>query len=498
MSRKTHPTAAATALALLLTAAPALAQPGAHGDSGTRADAADATLRARLTTLVARPAGLRADDVAARAVKTSYDLRQKQAELLSAAASVDQALVAYFPRLALLARYARLSSITNENLGNVVLAAQPGHGPSQAETVAVPLVFPALLNQTTLQASLTVPLLDYVLKIPAVHDAAKHQREAARWSTEAARLQIATDARSAYYQWARARLQTVVAEQALVQARGHLADARRAFDVGNANKADVMRVQAQTAASELFLERAKDAEAVWGVELQTAMHDGQAPNYEIGEDLRVDLPPMTLGELDALVNEAWTARREVRVLTESLDAQKAQTKATRAGWLPHVDAFGDLLSGDPNPRYFPQVDHFRSTWDVGAQLTWSPNEAAAAEYGARAQRAKEGSIEAQVGQLHDRLRNEIMQAVASLHESEFAVQSTVRGLDASEESYRVRRDLYANGRATSIELTDAETDLTQARLNAIGARIDQRVARVRLVHALGRDAAGDDKNKSQD
>jgi outer membrane protein TolC len=399
--------------------------------------------------------------------------------------------------LVLLARYARLSSITNENLGNVVLAAQPGPAPAQGETAAVPLVFPALLNQTTLQASLTVPLLDYVLKIPAVHDAAKHQREAARWSAEATRLQIATDARSAYYQWARARLQTVVAAQALVQARGHLADARRAFDVGSANKADVMRVEAQVASSELFQERAKNMESVWAEQLHTAMHDGQAPNYEIGEDLRVELSPLALAGLDDLVNEAWRGRREVRVLEESRGAQAAQTKATRAGWLPHVDLFGDLLSGDPNPRYFPQVDHFRDTWDVGAQLSWSPNEAAAAVYGGRALEAKELAIEAQEGQLHDRLRLEVTQALASLHESDFAVQSTTRGLDAAEESYRVRRDLYVNGRATSIELTDAETDLTQARLNAIGARIDQRVARVRLVHALGRDA-GDDNTKAQD
>lgn len=490
MSRKTL----LAALAALLTATPAAAQPTAQPARG-RDDSL--TLRSQLTTLVDRPAGLRADEVAARAVKTSYDLRQKSAELQSAAASVDQALVGYFPRLTLLARYARLSSITNENLGNVVLAAQPGAAPAQGETVAVPLVFPALLNQTTLQASLTVPLLDYVLKIPAVHAAAQHQREAARWSAEATRLQIATDARSAYYQWARARLQTVVAAQALVQARGHLADARRAFDVGSANKADVMRVEAQVAASELFQERAKNMETVWAEQLHTAMHDSQAPNFEIGEDLRVDLSPLALAGLDDLVNEAWRGRREVRVLEESRDAQAAQTKATRAGWLPHVDAFGDVLSGDPNPRYFPQVDHFRDTWDVGAQLTWSPNEAAAAVYGGRANAAKELAIVAQEGQLHDRLRLEVTQAVASLRESDFAVQSTARGLDAAEESYRVRHDLYVNGRATSIELTDAETDLTQARLNAIGARIDQRVARVRLVHALGRDA-GDDKTKVQD
>jgi outer membrane protein TolC len=32
------------------------------------------------------------------------------------------------------------------------------------------------------------------------------------------------------------------------------------------------------------------------------------------------------------------------------------------------------------------------------------------------------------------------------------------------------------------------SDLTQARLNAVAARIDQRIARVRLTHAIGRDA----------
>jgi len=49
--------------------------------------------------------------------------------------------------------------------------------------------------------------------------------------------------------------------------------------------------------------------------------------------------------------------------------------------------------------------------------------------------------------------------------------------------------LFLQGRATSVELTDAETEMTQARLDAIGARIDHREARVRLDHATGRDVA---------
>jgi outer membrane protein len=50
-----------------------------------------------------------------------------------------------------------------------------------------------------------------------------------------------------------------------------------------------------------------------------------------------------------------------------------------------------------------------------------------------------------------------------------------------------------NGRATSTMLTDAEADLTRARLEQLNARIEARAARVRLEHALGRDARGYDR-----
>ena len=78
------------------------------------------------------------------------------------------------------------------------------------------------------------------------------------------------------------------------------------------------------------------------------------------------------------------------------------------------------------------------------------------------------------------------QARQSLLEAEAAIASASRGLAAAEESYRVRRALFQNGRATSVELTDAETERSRAQLEAIGTRIDQRIATARLRHALGR------------
>jgi outer membrane protein TolC len=50
------------------------------------------------------------------------------------------------------------------------------------------------------------------------------------------------------------------------------------------------------------------------------------------------------------------------------------------------------------------------------------------------------------------------------------------------------RELFNAGRGTSTTLIDAETALAQARFDHLNARVDARIARVRLDHAVGRDA----------
>ncbi len=62
----------------------------------------------------------------------------------------------------------------------------------------------------------------------------------------------------------------------------------------------------------------------------------------------------------------------------------------KAGRYPVVSAFADGIEANPNPRVFPQADAWTpSTWDVGVQATWSPNDiltanGTAADYSARA------------------------------------------------------------------------------------------------------------------
>jgi outer membrane protein TolC len=111
------------------------------------------------TKLDTKPGGITADSAAQGAVATSKVAKADEAKLKAAAAQVDLAWDAYLPRLALKASYTRLSPIDPPAIAL---------GPPGSPTFA----FPVYLNQYGAQASLLVPLSDYVFRI-------YHNREAA-------------------------------------------------------------------------------------------------------------------------------------------------------------------------------------------------------------------------------------------------------------------------------------------------------------------------------
>ncbi|HEY3355136.1 MAG TPA: TolC family protein [Polyangia bacterium] len=449
-------------------------------------------------TLRAQRGGLRADDVARRAELTSPDVRARQRAVDAARARVDQAVLGFVPRLTGSARYVRQSEIPVPVLGNIVVSPLTGNlanicppgGPCLA--VSAPFQFPLAVDLYTLQAGLQVPVSDYVLRLSQSYAAASHSASAARYNEGATRLAVQRDAKRIFYNWARTRASVVVAEQALATAREHLKDVNAAFHVGTASKADVLRVESQVAGSELLVERAHNLAAVVDEQLRIVLHDPPAARYALGEDLTDGLPPQGAAPLPDLYGEALGRRVELRALDESLAALRASRRLAAAGYYPRLDAVANLYRSNPNPRYFPIIGVWHTTWDVGVQLTWTVNDTLTAPSQVRDALARTAELAAQRAALADGIRMEVMQAYTSLREAEFALATTARQLQAAQESYRVRRDLFRAGRATSAELTDAETDLVRARLDLINARIDARIARISLEHALGRDvpAAG--------
>ncbi len=428
----------------------------------------DATRPASPDLLRATPGALTSAEVARRAAETSYSAKASEEAIRGAAARVDAAWANYLPRLTGTARYTRLSSFTPPSFAG--------------------FSFPLVLDNYLLQASVVVPISDYFLRINQGYTAATHAATAARYDLVAAKAKAASDGKVAYYGWLTARAGSVVAEATLELQKTLVVDAKSQFAVGNASRSDVLQAESAVAAAELTVERSKNLVRLTERQVRVAMHAADEQAISPGEDFESELPAFQ-GNLADLVREAHAGRYEVKSIDANADAATAQAHAALGGRYPSLAAFADGQYANPNQRRFPQTDEWFGSWDVGVQLTWSPNDLLTAGAGGDEANARAAQIVAQKGIVRDGIELEVTQAWQSVKEAEFAVETTKRQLDSATEGYRVARELFTHGRATATQVREAETAFTRARLDNLNAKAQGRTARVRLEHALGRDAS---------
>jgi outer membrane protein TolC len=453
----------------------------------------------------AHPGGLTAEQVGVRAAATSWNAKASQENLRAAAARVDEAWAGFLPRLSGVAKYTRLSVITPPNLGRIVIglpqntpaSAIPGNAEDlgtvtnptngqQRELFSIPLQFPVVVDNWLLQGTLTVPISDYFLRIDQNYTSATHSRDAAEWDLAGARALAASNGRVAFYTWLRARGGVTVAVQALNDQRAHLRDARNQFDVGNASKADVLRAETAVSSAGLALVQAENFASLSEKQLRVALHVADEIPLVPGEDLDAPLPAQA-PNLQGLIAEAVRQRAEVKSADANAASARDQAAAAGSTRYPNLSAFADGIVANPNPRIFPQSQTWFASWDVGAQITWSPNDVLTANGAVNDAEARAAVIDANKQTTRDGIEVEVTQDWQSVREQDFAILSSTRELASAQEAYRVQRELFNNGRGTSATLTDAETDLQRARLDLLNAKTNARIARAQLDHALGRD-----------
>jgi outer membrane protein TolC len=461
----------ASSLLLLLIATPASAQPRPpQPKPAAPTEAAPLPQIADMMTAV--PGGITAEQVGARAAATSYQAKAAEETANAAGARADQAKTNFIPRVGFLGRYTRLSEFTPPSF--VV----PGGGP--------PVSFPLVFNQWLTQATIAIPISDYFLKINQAYTATTKQEEAARYDVATARAKSFSDGKIAYFTWLRARGAVTVAEQSLAVARAHQKDAENQFAVGNASKADVLRAQTAVAAAELSVERAKSGVVITERQVRVATHAKEEEKIVPGESLDSPVPP-TPQNVRGFVGEAHAARPEIKSIDKNADAARKLAKIQTANKYPSISGFGDVTYGNPNPRRFPVTQDWFPTWAVGAQISWSPNDFIAAGGGEADAEGRAAALDAQKRVVRDGIEIEVTQAYQAVIEADTAIQTTTRQLESAEEGYRVARELFNAGRGTSTTLIDAETALAQTRFEHLNAKVDARLARIRLEHAVGRD-----------
>jgi outer membrane protein TolC len=451
-------------LALVLLATPVAAQPK------TPAKTDDMSAFDKELDALFDKSGLTADQVAARAVKASPTVRARRAQIDAAVAQAKTAELARVPHVGVSATYTRLSPIDPVSFG-------PG---------APPLEFAQ--NSYVAEGQLNLALSDYLVRFPKLIAAAREGTEAARIGKRISEVDAAFEARTAYYEWVRAKLQTLVAQRQLTNIRATLGQVKALADAQRVSRADLMRVESQ----EAQVEQAADQLAQLSVlrEQQLRIEIGAADNeaLAIGEDIRADIAGPGVEPLDQAVVVAQKQRLDFQQYDVGIVAKEKEREAEAAGLFPRLSAFAVADYSRPNQRVFPQVDEFRFTWQAGLQLTWTLNDSLVTNANRDRIAGEIRELRANRENLEHGTRIAVLSSQQAVTIAQRALATSAKGLAAAEESYRVRQALLQAQRATGVELVDAETELTRARIAALDARIDLRIALVNLAHAIGADA----------
>ena len=213
--------------------------------------------------------------------------------------------------------------------------------------------FPVILNNYSLQASISVPISDYFLRISRNYSATTHSEEAARLDRTAAEAKALSDAKITFYNWVKAVAQREVLAQALEASREHARDAEALFRAGQASKADLLGAQAQAAQSQLSVSQADEYLALSLDQLRLAIQAKPDEQITLGENVLDSLPKATL-DSSSLRQEAIGSRPELRSLIASEQALTKVASISRASAWPQIAAVA-MRSSSSASDIFPDT-----------------------------------------------------------------------------------------------------------------------------------------------
>ena len=439
-------------------------QPAAKAAPGDDMAAFETEINALFVT-----GGLTAEQAAGRAAKVSPTVARRVAEVQAAIASQQSAELTRVPVIGGKASYTKLSPIDPVSFG---MGLPPIPIPGQSYSLEGQIVF---------------PLSDYLLRFPKVIDSTRYGVDAARTNQVSSEINAAQEARVAYYEWVRSRLQVIVAERQYSQVESALKQVRALADAQRLSKADLMRVESNEAEAARELDQLRYLSALREEQLRLLIGASTDEKLEVGEEARAEVTPPPPAGLDDLMRVATTKRLEFRAIDFAIKAREKQREAEKANLMPRLSAFATANYANPNPRIFPQKDQFDFTWQAGVQLSWTLNDTLQSRATQRRIAAETNELRADREALLLGTRIEVLSAEQGVRTAQLALATTQKGLAAATEGYRVRRELLNADRATAVELVDSETDLTRARIAALNSRVNLRIAIAALAHALGND-----------
>jgi outer membrane protein TolC len=416
------------------------------------------------------PVKLSMDEAVATAIKNSKVLRAAEQAILKSRARVAEAKSAFMPTLS--------SDLQFTHLDEGATAVIPtGQG-----NITIPIV-----RQDQRQVSLTAALpVDIAGQIRAAVSASEFGEIAARLDMNRARNQLVMEVKGAYLNVLRARAVVGVAEQALKNAKDRLFVAEANLRAGTGTRFDVLRAETEVANAEQQVISAKNRVDLANAALNNTLNLDQNTPLDLADEAGGAEPPAK--DFGESVEAAYKQRPEVLQADANIRAAEKGLVLAQRSQMPTLALAWSF-------QYTPDAGGFdpkETSWAAVAKVTLPLFEGGLAKARREQARADVNTVKLAKLQIMDGIALEARQAYLNVVEAQERLRVADAVLAQAQEQYRLAEVRFKSGvtlvpgGSPLLEISDAQTALTQAQTNRINAQYDLKDAVVKLERAMGR------------
>ena len=352
------------------------------------------------------------------------------------------------------------------------------------EAFVVPMgagaVFPVRKQDTNLfTVSADQPLLG-LLRLSADYQSQQRSTEAGAAQVQSAELSLRQAVETMYLRVFEARALEGTALASERELNDRLEVARAQLATGVLTEADVLRVQVAAANARQQAIQAHSQELVARAGLLALMGlSADDASVSFVEPKSLLESGQTRPEAGAAQDQALSGRPEILQTRLSLEAGEHQRRARLYSLLPEIDLEGAYL------RSYGQIILPTNSLFIGLSAKWAIWEWGASYALYRASRAQARAAAFDLENQKQQIRAEVTSTMAQLDAAASAITVAEQAIASAQEAYRVTDAQLKAGTATTTDLLEAQSALTQARLNYLRAQYELAISRVNLRRTLG-------------
>jgi outer membrane protein len=375
---------------------------------------------------------------------------------------------AYLPNLALDARFRRQELVP---VFDVVI---PGAPPERVQI--------GTLNNYTAALTVTQPIYAGGA-ISAQVQLARLSSLLADQTVRAATQDVVYTTETAYYNLLLSQHLVDISTEQVRVSKAHLDDVEKKRAGGVASNFDVLRAQVELSNSEVDLIRSKNAINLARADLVKTMGVSQDSDFVLSDEF-VFAP--TKVPMEEAIKTAFTNRPDLYSKEYQIRQQRQQLRLARSRYLPTVSAYFTETWSNPSPTNFgSSTNEWGQIWETGFQGAWPifdgfQREGDIMQQKARLKQAQIGLVDAEETAVF-----ELTRAILSMENADESVQSQQLNVTRATEGLRLADVGYQQGVNTQVEVIDAQSALTTARVNYLQAIYQHVVAKLAVQRAMG-------------